>query len=91
MTDRAVNEIGTELVGDDHEVTMEDMIQFFNEQPVHQDSGDQEKLLVENMIEETSDLHDTLGEIEHIMLDDHMSSSELYEGIGGQEAEVPIE
>jgi acyl dehydratase len=42
MTDRAVNEIGTELAGDDHEVTMEDMILFADEgsKDIHTDDGE---------------------------------------------------
>lgn len=75
---------------DDHNVlseqleTIEEMIKFFLEQPLASDKNE-DILTIENLIEETSDLHSTLGDLDEIMRSDIQTptSSNAMPGSGG--------
>ena len=49
--------------------TIEEMVKFFAEQPLASNNNDELKA-IESLIEDTNDLHNTLGEIDDIMRSD---------------------
>lgn len=64
--------------------TIEEMIKFFLEQPMASDKNE-DILTITNLIEETSDLHSTLGDLDEIMRSDIQTptSSNAMTGSGG--------
>ncbi|MEM7040347.1 MAG: hypothetical protein AAF570_25500, partial [Bacteroidota bacterium] len=71
--------------------TIEEMVNFFHEQPLADQSKD-EVGIIDSLLTETNDIHDTLSEVEGIMRSNEIAnpapnSPNLYAG-GGQEITI---